>query len=469
MLDDKYEVVVVGAGPAGLSAARTASRLGFHTLVLERLPRRGELAHPCSGVIAPIPGLISVQKQGNGLYFPEIDLKLSQALIAGFPKQRLYTSPGGHDVELAFAQDASPVAVVDPAELLRNLAEQAAHAGAELSYATAATGLLMEGSRVSGVRTSRGDVRANIVLSAEGTARHVCEEAGLYAPVPAARRYAYVVSQELEAPAVKADHLGQIVTFGQRYSSAREGFGTVVMPAPGRAWVYFTVFADRPKDITVQSCWAYLDEYLQNDLRVRDLFVGSRIISRAGQRMVIRDAPQRVIRDGFMGLGDAITAGGHLGILPAICGGRDAALIASEAMDSGDTSAECLAGYNPLSRGLIMRSLEAENKLVMNLTGMSDDDIDRLCQTLNSLHLATPYYSNWRTITWEMVGSLLKQFPLLSRDWDLLGHMLPDGNEIENSYELPSISAAPLAAWQLGAPATAPGLPPLPLRVRVLN
>lgn len=250
---------------------------------------RGELAHPCSGVVAPIPGLISVQKQGDGLYFPEIDLTLSQALIAGFPKQRLYKSPGGHDLELAFVEQAFPVAVIDPAELLRTLAEQAAHAGAELSYSTAATGLLMEGNRVSGVRTSSGDVRASIVLSAEGTARHLCEEAGLYAPVPTVRRYAYVVSQELEAPAVKSDHLGQIITLGQRYSSAQEGFGTVVMPAPGRAWVYFTVFTDRPKDITVQSCWAYLDEYLQNDPRVRDLFVGSRIVSRAGQRMVIHE------------------------------------------------------------------------------------------------------------------------------------------------------------------------------------
>lgn len=469
--DSEYEIVVVGGGPAGLSAARTAARLGFHTLLLERLPGRGELAHPCSGVIAPIPGLISVQRHDSGLYFPEIDVHLSPDVIAGFPQHQLYKSPGGYDLELGAAREACPVAVIEPARLLAHLAGEAARAGAELSYGTAATGLLMEGHRVRGVRTTRGNVRAAVVLSAEGAARHLCEEAGLYPKTQAARRYAYVVSQRLEAPAVRPEHLGQIVTLGQRYTSAPEAFGTVVMPTPGQAWVYFTVFADSAKDITVQSCWQYLDEYVRDDPRVKDLLAGSRILSRHGQRLVIRDAPQRFVRDGFMGLGDAVTAGGHMGILPAIYGGRQAALVAAEAIDSGDCSAECLASYGSLFRSVVLRSLEAESKLLRNLSGMSDEDLDRLCQTLNTLHLATPYFSNWRTIAWETVGSLLKQFPLVSRDWELLRRMLHDGNgnEAENNHELLSVRTTPPLAWDLGASATENGLPPLPLRVRVLS
>ena len=35
-----FDLLIVGAGPAGLSAARTAARLGFRTLVVDRLAAR---------------------------------------------------------------------------------------------------------------------------------------------------------------------------------------------------------------------------------------------------------------------------------------------------------------------------------------------------------------------------------------------------------------------------------------------
>jgi len=42
-----YDIAIIGAGPAGLMAARTTARLGLRTLLLEKLPRAGELSHPC--------------------------------------------------------------------------------------------------------------------------------------------------------------------------------------------------------------------------------------------------------------------------------------------------------------------------------------------------------------------------------------------------------------------------------------
>src|SRR4051794_457203 len=36
MADEKFDVIIVGAGPAGISAAITAAKAGLNTLVLER-------------------------------------------------------------------------------------------------------------------------------------------------------------------------------------------------------------------------------------------------------------------------------------------------------------------------------------------------------------------------------------------------------------------------------------------------
>jgi flavin-dependent dehydrogenase len=469
MLNSEYEVVIVGGGPAGLSAARTAARLGFHTLLLERLAQPGELAHPCSGVIAPLPGLISAEYDGDILAFPELDLYLPASLILGFSTSQRYSSPGGFGFEVDLAANESfPAAVVDPAGVLRLMAQGADYAGAELSYGTAAMGLLQEGGRVIGVRTSRGDVTAQVVLSAEGTSRHFCDEAGLY-DHPSAQRYAFVVSQHLEAPAVGGDQLGQIITLGRRYTSAREAFGIVVTPAPGRAAVYFTIFADRPKDVTVQSCWRYLDEYMQNDPRVHDLFVGARILSRFGYRTIIRHAPQRLVGDGFMGVGDALTPGGHLGLLPAIYTGRQAALTAAEALDSGDTSAACLAGYSPLLRGPLVHSMEAESRLMMGLAGIGDDGIDRLCQTLQTLQLATPYLSHWRTVIWDTIGSLLTQFPIIAGNLELLQRIMREDEQTASGNDLLPVPLAMVAARQLRPPAAAADAGSAPLRLRVLS
>ena len=78
-----YDLAIIGAGPAGLSAARTAARLGFSTVVLERLAGAGELSHPCSAIIAPIPRLALGGGAGPdagaptpNLYFRKIDLNI---------------------------------------------------------------------------------------------------------------------------------------------------------------------------------------------------------------------------------------------------------------------------------------------------------------------------------------------------------------------------------------------------------
>ncbi len=427
MSSQKCEVLIVGAGPAGLGAARTAARLGFRTLVLDRLNAAGDLSYPCGAMIAPVPGFVSAQRSASGIRFAGLDLSLPSSLIAGYPTVQRLVGPSGQEFSAPYSSsDDFPLAVVDKPGLLRLLAAQAEAAGAELRFGTAAIGLVQDGGRVTGVRTGGGAIQAEVVLSAEGTARQLCEEAGLYARVPPAKRYAFVVSQDLFAPAVTAEHLGQLVTLGRRYTSAQQAFGTVVLPAPGRASVYFTIFADGARYHTDRSLWYFLDEYMQSDPRVKDLFVGSQVIGGSTHKLVMRDAPVTIAQDGFLGLGDATTPGGHLGIIPSLYLGRQAALLAAEALDSGDVSRVQFQRYQQLFQDPILSSLEAERKLILGLMRMSDQEIDRLCETLHALRLTAPFFGTWRTIAWEAVGWFVKQFPLVARDWELLERVLSE-------------------------------------------
>jgi hypothetical protein len=81
-----------------------------------------------------------------------------------------------------------------------------------------------------------------------------------------------------------------------------------------------------------------------------------------------------------------------------------------------------------------MSSPEAERKVRLGLMRMSDDEIDRLCETLHSLRLTAPFFGTWRTIAWEAVGWFVKQFTLVARDWDLLERVL---REPENRWTIP--------------------------------
>ena len=424
--DAGLDLLVIGGGPAGLSAARTAARLGLRTLLLEKLPRPGELAHPCGGVIAPVPGFVSGQRTSEGLCFPELDLMIPAALVMGHLSVSRYVSPGGRTFAATFPQrDDFPIAAVDKSALLRLLAGEAAAAGAELRWGTTVTGLLKADGRIVGVRTRQEEIHARVVLSAEGVTRRFTEEAGLYDDTAPTRRYAFIVSEEVEAPAVQAHHVGQLSTLGKRYTSApTPTFGAVVIPAPGRAGIYFSLFADTPRLDTDQSLWYYLEEYRQKDPRVSELFQGARVIRRASVRMTIRQAPRRVVADGFVGVGDSITPGGHVGMIPAIFLGQQAAHCAARAIRTGDLSARGLSEYDRLFHGPFLRGLDTESKIIIGMAEMSDEELDRLSQTLSKINLAPFFFGRWQPMIVETLKWLVTSLPLILRDWRLIQRMM---------------------------------------------
>lgn len=161
-MTDAYDVVVVGAGPAGASAARGAAQSGARTLLLEReqLPRYKR----CGG------GLIGVSQAAVAA--AGVDVSALQRDVAG---RMTFTSRG----RSAFTREAAPfLPLVLRSELDVALVDAAAAAGAEVR-----TGVLVSGydeqDGVVRVRTSGGELRAGAVVGGDGSGSRAAGHVGV--------------------------------------------------------------------------------------------------------------------------------------------------------------------------------------------------------------------------------------------------------------------------------------------------
>lgn len=171
---EKFDVIIVGAGPAGASAALTAASGGLSVLMIER----GEY--------------IGAKNMTGGMLYAQVLQNLVPNFWEEAPLQRpvehhrIMMTSGERSMEIDFANQGFLNPPYNGFTVLRHefdewLVEKARAVGTIVVMSTLVTDLLYEGDRVIGVKTNRpeGDVKADVVILADGVNSLLAQKAGL--------------------------------------------------------------------------------------------------------------------------------------------------------------------------------------------------------------------------------------------------------------------------------------------------
>ena len=349
----EYDVVVVGAGPAGSMAAKYAAKAGARVLMIEE--------HAAIGQPVQCAGLLST-RAFEGCEVPET---VSRLAIRGAnihaPDGRILTVDGKRTMAY----------VVDRGELDHAMALEALKSGVASLVKTRFSGLQWQGSDVIIAALSQGEpieIRTRVVIGADGLQSAVGRLAGLERVQTVLTCAQAEVYADVGHPDFVDVYLGQDV-------------------APGFfAWVIPT----RSGTVRVGLCSTQrsLDRLGPLIERLSPRSATSLLHFSAGGIPV--GPPPCTVAAGTLIVGDAAghvkpTSGG--GIYPGTLCAKIAGTVAAEAAAQANTSKDALMVYDTRWRSEIGRELETGLRIREGFNKLSDDDLNYIIRTLDDQHM----------------------------------------------------------------------------------
>ena len=383
---DACDVLVIGAGPGGSTAARYAANAGCRTILMEK---RAEIGVPV--------------RCGEGIargWLAELGIPPSADFVLHEVEGARVFAPDGSCLVVDAAMAGGEVGyTVDRSRFDQFLAAEAARAGAEVRIKTSAVGLLTEAGTVVGARCEHMgrtyDVRADLVIGADGFESQVGRWAGLETDL---RTRDVVACLEYTMVGVEGDvryddfHVG---------SCAPGGYAWVFWKGEDVANVGIGVNLSRVRDRA--DARLYLDRFVRD----RPSLARGQVLQEIAGAVSVSPPLERTVADGLILVGDAarlvdpLTGGG---IRNACLSGRFAGEVAGEALSAGDASAAFLARYEGRWRERLEETLYRNYVIKEKLLGMDDATIGRIVRALAETRLE-------RVNALEILGRLREREP----------------------------------------------------------
>ena len=324
-LTQSYDVAVVGAGPAGSSAAGVVARTGLRTIVIDRRHNVG-IPVQC-GELVPTPS------EARRL-FPQSKLMpravhVPKRFVTNTTKLIRLVSPNGSTYEFPFSAN-----IIDRAEFDQDLAHQFQDAGAEFLVGSTVVKRSNKNKLLIKSEISETEISSKLVIGADGANSVVARSLGHNFVQPdkdLSPSLQYVMSGADVDTAVVEMHFGERIAPG--------GYAWCIPKGDGIANIGFGMRRSLAQDST--QLRAYLERFtfqvLSKSLK------NAKILSRVGAIIPMGGPLRKTWANSVLLIGDAaghVMASNGGGIPTALCGGAIAGDVASRHLRNGSPLSE---------------------------------------------------------------------------------------------------------------------------------
>ena len=363
-----YDIIVVGASPAGLMAAWKASQAGARVLLLDKKERISSGPHPADTTF-------------EGM-FKRTGLNIQSEYVVHRVKGMHILSPSGFRIVIN-----SPGFAIDRAVFDEYHAGIAQDTGAEIKTSARAIGLKLGDETHEVIARENNEKRAyeaRVVIGADGIESSISHWVGLksmrYPEEMASAAQAEMTGVETEYPDYFQYHLGQAVAPGWKATISPKGDSRASVAA-------FVRNAPRP-------AIEYFHQFVGHNRLVSHFFKKAKILDISEGGDPIATMPGDLVNDGIMIVGGAAgQAGLPYGMLAGIICGD----VAAKAIEADDVSKSHLSGYADRWRNELLSEYKTGYRALKVMERIPDEDMDKMVKALQNVDITRELSSHSTT------------------------------------------------------------------------
>lgn len=349
-MTEKFDVIIVGAGPGGSAAAYSLAKMGFSVLIVERGKYAGSknvmggrmYTHALNRLI---PGFWKEAPVERKVIREKLTFLCNEASV----------TLDFQNLEFEFREPPNSFTILR-AKFDQWFANKAAEAGATLVSNIRVDDLLWREKKVAGIVAGQDKIEANVVIAADGAVSLMSEKAGL--KKFEVKQFALGMKEIIELPEKTIEDRFNL---SHEEGAAQLFVGQCTKAIPGGGFVYtnttslsvgIVVYIDRLIEKKIDS-HEIISEFNENPVIAR-IIEGGKILEYSAH-VIPEISRSGLFTDGMLVVGDAgglvVNSGITLrGMDMAIASGAAAAEAVKNAMVKNDFSKKCLSYYEDILR-----------------------------------------------------------------------------------------------------------------------